>query len=293
MEGPRRCRPAAARAAGRSRPAIRRGRAGPRGCGEGRGRAPDATGTWPPCTPARDGDAEITAEARAAVERGDQVTVVTADRLLQSAATASGPRRMSPSWLLDQLAAIASTAVTRGLRIKGSGRSCPTASRATSTSSTAGSPWSRRPAPRRSPAAGSCPAWSTRTATSASTSTARRRTRPPRRRRSPTATPARCCCATAARPADTAWIQDRDDLPRLIRAGRHIARTRRYIRNYAHEVEPDELHDVRRAGGAAAATAGSSWWGTGSSARQATWRRRSRRRRSPRRSRRRTRSAPR
>ena len=42
-------------------------------------------------------------------------------------------------------------------------------------------------------------------------------------------------------PVDTSWIHDRDDLPRLIRAGRHIARTRRYIRNYAHEVEPDEL----------------------------------------------------
>ena len=40
---------------------------------------------------------------------------------------------------------------------------------------------------------------------------------------------------------DTAWIHERDDLPRLIRAGRHIARTRRYIRNYAHEVEPEEL----------------------------------------------------
>jgi imidazolonepropionase-like amidohydrolase len=40
---------------------------------------------------------------------------------------------------------------------------------------------------------------------------------------------------------DTSWIHDREDLPRLIRAGRHIARTKRYIRNYAHEVEPDEL----------------------------------------------------
>ena len=40
---------------------------------------------------------------------------------------------------------------------------------------------------------------------------------------------------------DTSWIHDRDDLPRLIRAGRHIARTRRYIRNYAHEVEPVDL----------------------------------------------------
>ncbi|MCZ4498158.1 MAG: amidohydrolase [Marmoricola sp.] len=40
---------------------------------------------------------------------------------------------------------------------------------------------------------------------------------------------------------DTTWIQQRDDLPRLIRAGRHVARTRRYIRNYAREVEPDAL----------------------------------------------------
>jgi imidazolonepropionase-like amidohydrolase len=42
-------------------------------------------------------------------------------------------------------------------------------------------------------------------------------------------------------PVDTSWIHDREDLPRLIRAGRHIARTRRYIRNYAHEVEPEDL----------------------------------------------------
>ena len=42
-------------------------------------------------------------------------------------------------------------------------------------------------------------------------------------------------------PVDTRWVQERDDLPRLIRAGRHIARTKRYLRNYAHEVEPAEL----------------------------------------------------
>ncbi len=42
-------------------------------------------------------------------------------------------------------------------------------------------------------------------------------------------------------PVDTSWIHDREDLPRLIRAGRHLARTRRYIRNYAHEIEPDQL----------------------------------------------------
>ena len=45
-------------------------------------------------------------------------------------------------------------------------------------------------------------------------------------------------CGSAS---DTRWVQQRDDLPRLIRAGRHLARTRRYIRGYAHEVEPEDL----------------------------------------------------
>ena len=45
----------------------------------------------------------------------------------------------------------------------------------------------------------------------------------------------------AGSPSDTRWIDDRDDLPKIIRAGRHIARTRRYIRNYAHEIEPGDL----------------------------------------------------
>ena len=45
----------------------------------------------------------------------------------------------------------------------------------------------------------------------------------------------------AGSPADTRWMDERADLPRIIRAGRHLARPRRYIRNYAHEIEPDEL----------------------------------------------------
>jgi imidazolonepropionase-like amidohydrolase len=45
----------------------------------------------------------------------------------------------------------------------------------------------------------------------------------------------------AGSPSDTRWIDDREDLPKIIRAGRHIARTRRYMRGYAHEIEPDEL----------------------------------------------------
>jgi len=45
----------------------------------------------------------------------------------------------------------------------------------------------------------------------------------------------------AGSPADTRWIDDRPDLPRIIRAGRHIARPRRYLRNYGDEVEPGLL----------------------------------------------------
>ena len=59
----------------------------------------------------------------------------------------------------------------------------------------------------------------------------------------------------AGSPAQTRWIDGRDDLPRVIRAGRHIARTRRYLRGIAHEVEPDQLA-VRVA---AEAAAGDGW----------------------------------
>lgn len=55
--------------------------------------------------------------------------------------------------------------------------------------------------------------------------------------------------------ADTRWIDERDDLPKIIRAGRHIARPRRYIRNYAHEVEPEQLVERVRA----EARAGDGW----------------------------------
>ncbi|WP_336922794.1 amidohydrolase family protein [Aquipuribacter sp. SD81] len=58
----------------------------------------------------------------------------------------------------------------------------------------------------------------------------------------------------AGSPADTRWLDDRPDLPRVVRAGRHVARPRRYIRNYAAEVEPDALvaevrHQARRGDG--------------------------------------------
>ena len=50
-----------------------------------------------------DGDSTITSEARSATSRGDSVTVVTADRLLQAAVHSAGASTMSPSWLLDLL----------------------------------------------------------------------------------------------------------------------------------------------------------------------------------------------
>lgn len=42
-------------------------------------------------------------------------------------------------------------------------------------------------------------------------------------------------------PVDTRWIDRRDDLPVIIHCGRHVGRTKRYIRDLAIEVEPAEL----------------------------------------------------
>jgi imidazolonepropionase-like amidohydrolase len=59
----------------------------------------------------------------------------------------------------------------------------------------------------------------------------------------------------AGSPADTRWVDDRADLPRLVRAGRHIARPKRYLRDFADEVEPEDLVEtVRRQ-----AAAGDGW----------------------------------
>lgn len=43
---------------------------------------------------------------------------------------------------------------------------------------------------------------------------------------------------------DTSPLQAEPGLPRIIRHGRHVARTRRYLIGYAHEVEPEELADA-------------------------------------------------
>ena len=46
----------------------------------------------------------------------------------------------------------------------------------------------------------------------------------------------------AGSPTDTSWVHDRADLPRLIRAGHHLARPKRYLRHYARELaDPAEL----------------------------------------------------
>jgi len=59
----------------------------------------------------------------------------------------------------------------------------------------------------------------------------------------------------AGSPIDTHWMDGRPEFPRIIRAGRHIARPRRYIRGFAVEVEPGDLvEEVRRQ-----ARAGDGW----------------------------------
>ena len=48
-------------------------------------------------------------------------------------------------------------------------------------------------------------------------------------------------------PIDTRWLEGSALAPRIIRSGRHIARPRRYLKNFGVEVEPDGLvEEVRR-----------------------------------------------
>jgi len=42
-------------------------------------------------------------------------------------------------------------------------------------------------------------------------------------------------------PSDTRWMDAREDLPRIVRAGRHIAVPKRYIRGFGVEVQPEFL----------------------------------------------------
>ena len=61
------------------------------------------TPTCAPCTRTGSGDDTIVAEARAAAERGERVTVVTADRFLAARCSGVGAMALSPSWLLSHL----------------------------------------------------------------------------------------------------------------------------------------------------------------------------------------------
>ena len=75
----------------------------------------------------------------------------------------------------------------------------------------------------------------------------------PRRRRTSRTSPGRASRRSTDRaagvlalrdcgaPVDTRALDDEPDLPRIIRAGRHIAAPRRYIPGLAVEVEPDQL----------------------------------------------------
>jgi hypothetical protein len=47
----------------------------------------------------------------------------------------------------------------------------------------------------------------------------------------------------AGSPTDTRSFDDRDDLPRIIRAGRHLARPKRYQRGFALELEDGTVLD--------------------------------------------------
>ena len=51
----------------------------------------------------RDGDSAIIGVAHEAVQRGERVTVISADRALRSQVEHLGAMTMSPSWLLDLL----------------------------------------------------------------------------------------------------------------------------------------------------------------------------------------------
>lgn len=69
----------------------------------------------------------------------------------------------------------------------------------------------------------------------------------------------------AGSPLDTRFVDEHEELPKIIRAGRHIARQRRYIPNVGEEIEPDELVSMVRVQ-ARRETVGSSSSETGSTA---------------------------
>ena len=49
----------------------------------------------------------------------------------------------------------------------------------------------------------------------------------------------------AGAPRDTSWLSEHSDMPRLIRAGRHLARPKRYLRNFGREL--DDVNELPQA----------------------------------------------
>jgi len=54
-------------------------------------------------------------------------------------------------------------------------------------------------------------------------------------------------------------LDDEPDLPRIVHAGRHLARARRYIRGYGIELEPEQLPDAAAAQAARSGGHGTPW----------------------------------
>ena len=102
MEGPLRAAARAARAAARRRPAhddvvlVLEG-AAKKGVREGVDHHVRTVHAR------RDGDSAIVAVTNQAIGDGEQVTVITADRVLRGAVENLGARAMTPCWLLDHL----------------------------------------------------------------------------------------------------------------------------------------------------------------------------------------------
>ena len=122
--------------------------------------------------------------------------------------------------------------------------------------------------------AGSCPAWSTPTATSGSAAHGATDLDEAIGQAETERGVGALLLRDAGSPVDTRSLDDRDDLPRIIRAGRHIAPAqalhRRACRSTSRTSRSCPTPSPSRPG---SATAGSSSSATGSTAGSATWRR--------------------
>ena len=75
----------------------------------------------------------------------------------------------------------------------------------------------------------------------------------------------------AGSPIDTRFIDDHPRAAGIIRAGRHIARPKRYIRELGIDLDDDAICPISSPSRPGSVTAGSRSSATGSTARSATW----------------------